>query len=171
MRKEEGVSPVIGTILMVAVTIVLVAALYTFVFSSMVNAPYATAQFTGTLVVEPDKTNSRHVNLTITMSSPTQADMRFAKIGVMHDGDYVMLKYDESSGLWSNYTEGKRWHYEAKIVDMNGNEKIDTGDELYVYVVDDNRGDGVSAPPFHTGDKIVLSISGYNGNAEAYLDV
>jgi len=158
MKKEHGVSPVIGTILMVAITIVLVATIYALVFSNMITTPYSTAQFIGTLTIDPDTSNRYHINLTVSMSSPNSVSMSFARIGIYHNGNYVLLDYSETSGKWSNYTSGDKWHYEAKIIDLNNNNKLDSGDCIYVYVVDDNPSDTISPPQFQSGDKIVLNL-------------
>jgi flagellin-like protein len=167
--KEEGVSPVIGSILMVAITIVLVASLYIFVFSNLVSAPYTTAQFASTLVVDYDHSNTRNLNITVSMSNPNSVSMSLVKIGIMHEGNYTMLSYDSDKGIWSNQTNNDKWHYEAKLSDINGNSEIDSGDVFYIYLVDDDPSDRVVPAEFTSGDKIVLSAQGYNGNAEVIL--
>jgi len=166
MKKEAGVSPVIATILMVAITVVLAATIYILIFSNYISTPYSTAQFIATLTVDSQHSDDYHINLTLSMSSPNNIAFSMAKVTVMHEGKNAYLKYT-GNGVWSNYSTGDSWHYEVKIIDMNKNNKLDSGDQIYVYIVKDKT--NAQAPPFKAGDEIILSLEGYNGNAKATL--
>ena len=161
MKKEEGVTPIIGILLIVAITIILVGTIYFFA-TSYFNTPYNTAQLMCTLTMEPQASNSTDVFFTVEMSSPQQIDVSMVKIGVFHGGKYTMLNYSSSTGTWSNNTQGA-WHYEAIFHDNNNNKKLDSGDEIEIKIV------GTNAPHFSSGDSIRLSIVGYNGVATGYI--
>jgi len=166
MKKESGVSPVIATILMIAITVVLAAAIFTLIFSNYISTPYSTAQFIATLSVDPQTSDEYHINLTLTMSSPKSIAFSMARFTIVHNGKYAYLKYSEN-GVWSNYSTGDSWYYEVKIIDMNKNNKLDSGDQIYVYIVKDKT--NAQVPPFKAGDEIILSLEGYNGNAKVTL--
>ena len=165
MEEEEGVSPVIATILMVAITVVLAATLYLMVSGNMLGTPYSSAKLIGSLTEDPDKSFSNRVVFTITMSIPEKIAKSNVRITVVSGNIVSALKYDSSTGIWTNATSGGKWHYEAKLTDLDGNGKFSDGDRLTVYVVDDNTGDSIVPPDFHTGDKVLFSIIGYHGTS------
>ena len=160
--KEEGVSPVMGTLLMVAITIILVASVYLFA-TSYLGTPYMTAQLRCTLTMEPHPSTPKDVFFAVEMSSPQQIDVSMVKIGVFHNGKYTMLNYSSSTETWSNYTSGTKWYFKAIFHDNNANKKFDSGDEIEIKII------GTNAPQFSSGDSIRLSIAGYNGVAEGYI--
>ena len=140
-RKEEGVSPVIATILMVAITVVLAATVYIMVAGMGTGG-------TNKLIANLTYKDTSNVpkgwlNLTISMSTPSSADP--AKVTVTLDGNpltYVSPGGTLASGDWT-------------YIDLNGDGKISDGDVIVIY--DTN---------IHSGSIVALSISGYSGNAQ-----
>jgi len=165
MKQEEGVSPVIATILMVAITVVLAATVYIMVSGNLLGTPYSSAKLVGSLTEIPDKSYRNSLNFTITMSIPDTTAKSNVKITVVKGNAVGALKYDSSNDLWTNATSGGKWHYEAKLQDLDADGKFSDGDRLWVYVVDDNPSDNVHPPDFVTGDKVLFSIIGYHGTS------
>ena len=60
-------------------------------------------------------------------------------------GKYFALRYMGTEGTWKN------GNYTAKIVDVNSNGVIDSGDYLIIHS---------NSAPFKTGDGIVITVSG-----------
>ncbi len=165
MMNEEGVSPVIATILMVAITVVLAATLYIMVSGNMFGTPYSSSKLVGSLTMIPDTSYRNSLNFTITMTLPEYSMYDNVKIAIVHNAQVGNLYYNESSGIWTNATSGGKWHYEAKLTDLDGDGKFSDGDRLWVYIVDDNPSDSVHPPEFQTGDKVLFSITGYHGTS------
>ena len=163
MKQEEGVSPVIATILMVAITVVLAATLYVMVSGNLLSTPYSSAKLVGSLTEGPDDSFKESLNFTISMTEPSETAKDYVKITVVRGNVVGTLKYDSSNNIWTNATSGGKWHYEAKLMDLDGNRKFSDGDHLWVYVVDDNPSDSVYPPAFERGDKVTFSILGYHG--------
>ncbi len=161
-RNEEGVSPVIATILMVAITVVLAATLYVMVSGNMLGTPYTSNKLVASLKEDFDKSSSKSVVFDVIMTIPNKVPMSDIEITIINNGSTTKLTH--KSGLtWSNATAGGKWHYEAMLSDLDGNGKFSDGDELTVIVVDDNPSDSVTPPQFHSGEKVVFSITGYHG--------
>ncbi len=163
MQQEEGVSPVIATILIVAITVVLAATLYILISGNLLSTPYSSSKLVGSLTENPKTSYDDSVNFTLSMSIPEKTAKSNVKISVMKGDTVAHLTYDSGNDLWTNATGGGKWHYEAKLIDGDGDGKFSDGDTLWVYVVDDNPSDGIIPPSFHTGDKVVFSIIGYHG--------
>ena len=156
VRYEEGVSPVFATILMVAITIVLASTIY-LMSMHMVGESSSTNMLTGTLTEIPDSASGNSVNFTISMSIPTNAYKSNVKIIILRNHISTTLQYLENKDIWSNATSGGRWHYEAKLIDLNKDGKFGDGDQLWVYIIGNN------ALSFESGDKVLFSIVGYQG--------
>ena len=165
MVKEEGVSPVIATILMVAITVVLAATLYVMVSGNLLGAPYSNEKLTGSLTELPDSSFKHSINFTISMSVPEKTSNANVIITIVVGDTIAKLSYDDSKHIWTNATSGGKWHYEAKLTDLDGNGKFSDGDNLCVCTVDDNPSDNVHPPSFKTGDKVLFSIIGYHGTS------
>ena len=159
MNKEKGVSPVIATVLMVAITVVLVVTIYVVVVTNMLTTPYSTQQFICTLSEEPSSSTPRSVVFSVALRSPSQVSFDRVRIGIMHNGKYVLLNYSAAKSIWTNYTSGDSWHFEAKIYDNDNNNKLDTGDEIEISIVGDK------SPTFISGDSLKVGAYGYNGIA------
>ncbi len=166
MSIEEGVSPVIATILMVAIAVVLAASLYVLVSGNLIgSSPYSTAKLVGSLVENPKTSFKKSLNFTITMAEPEVTAPSNVKIVIVHGDILGTLRYNSKDNIWTNATSGGKWHYEAKLKDINGDGRFGDGDKLWVYVVDDNPSDNVHPPDFVTGDKVLFSIIGYHGTS------
>ncbi len=162
MAREEGVSPMIATILMVAITVVLAATLYVLVGTNLLSGTASTAKLTGGLTEDPNKSYSNSINFTITMTIPEKIAKSNVRITII-DNTVAVLRYDPSTGIWTNATSGGKWHYEAKLIDLDGDGKFSDGDRLWVYIVKDDA--SAQPPDFVTGDKVLFSIVGYHGTS------
>ncbi len=141
-RKEEGVSPVIATILLVAITVVLVATL-------LVMLPTGTTggtTLTASLTYDPNDSdlNNNKAVFKVSMSNPSSIDP--AKV--------TLTSVNATTGATNTLTYGTDW----SLQDLNGNGKLDTGDKIVV-----------THPDMVSGAKVVLSITGYTGNAEGVI--
>lgn len=76
---KEAVSPVIGVILMVAITVVLAAVLYVWVSSMTTTAPI-TPFITMTAATSDTGTGYTQGNVTWTITSPSRADIKWADV-------------------------------------------------------------------------------------------
>ena len=161
MTKEEGVSPVIATILMVAITVVLASTLYVLVSMNMLSGTASTAKLTGSLTEIPSTSFAKSMNFTITMTIPEKTAYSNVKITVVVNSTVSTLTYNSEKKIWTNATSGGTWHYEAKLNDLDGNGEFSDGDQLWVYVVKDSS--SAHPPDFVTGDKVLFSIVGYHG--------
>ncbi len=162
MKDEEGVSPVIAEILMIAITVILAASIYIFVVGGYINTPYAVDQLQGSLVINPQKSTSTEIVFEVAISSPQHTNPGNVKITIIHNSKIAHLTY-KNNFIWNNQTSNGKWYYEAKLIDNDGDGKFSNGDTLVVYVVDTNPSDSISPPPFQSGDKVLFSITGYNG--------
>ena len=155
--KEEGASPVIAEILMVAITVILIVVLYLFVIGGYFSTPYAIDQLTATLSFDPQKSTESEVYFNIAMSSPQSTKLENVKITVNAHSTIAHLTY-RGNFLWSNATPGGKWHYEARLQDNDGNGEFSNGDTLIVSIKSSSN-----TPVFQSGDKVAFSITGYNG--------
>ena len=162
--REDGVTPVVGTIMLVAIAVITAAVIYLMAFSYL-TTPYSTAQLLCTLTMEPRNSNSTDIFFTVEMSKPSESNVDMVKIGVFHDGTYTMLNYSPQQKVWSNYTGGAKWYYEAIFHDNNANGKFDSGDEIEIKLL------GTGHPAFSSGDSIRLSVAGYNGVATGWINL
>ncbi len=153
--KEEGVNPVIAEILMILISVILVVSFYVFIVNGYISTPYFIDQLRGTLTINHEKSDYEKLYFTISLNSPQSIYPADVKITVEHGSSIVHLTY-QGNFIWSNQTSGS-WHYEAKLIDNDGDGKFSNGDTLIIYTV------GTGAPPFKTGDKVLFSIEGYNG--------
>jgi len=93
-KKEKAVSPVIATILMVAITVVLAATVYILV--SHYTSVGATTPLTASLAVDNEGTGSiagttvYYYNLTITLSTPVNLT-NMANVHITVNGNHVVL--------------------------------------------------------------------------------
>lgn len=140
-NKEEGVSPVIATILMVAITVVLAATLYLMVGN--MNTGSNSKLLAATLTCSEDFSDAANGNATfiVSMSSPQRASMGDVQIKVLDNNGSLV----NSSSL--NIT--------VQHLVSDGNH-ITGGDHiLLIYPNHDIH-----------GYQIILYVSGYTGTAE-----
>ena len=162
IHKERGVSPVIAEILMIAVTMVLVVSLYYMITSGIISTPYGTNQLNGMLRVDYSKSNNTSVYFRVVMSYPLSVEASRVGFTIIAGSHIGHLTYSGNL-VWSNKSANSKWHYEAKLLDNDGDGKFSNGDSVVIYVVDDNPSDNVTPPSFKSGDKVIFSINEYNG--------
>ncbi len=106
-RNEEGVSPVIATILMVAVTVVLAAVLYVMVMGMISSGPAPDVPLG---LNQQAKSNS---TVTVLISlAPDGARIYGSILSITHDGIPAKANatlYSSTGTLIANYTNGE-WH-------------------------------------------------------------
>ncbi len=146
-KKEEGVSPVIATILMVAITVVLAATVWLLVSGYMgggtetplaASLNYAAGESTGTKAV-----------FTVSMSTPSQADPTQVTITLKDSAGNT-----GSGGFGTITVNGV--DYTVTHLDLNGNGKLDSGDQIVI----DGGTNSVA------GMTVYLYVTGYSGNAQ-----
>ena len=148
-KKEEGVSPVIATILMVAITVVLAATVWLMVSGYMggTTKPNLTASLTyDTLNSNPGK---GYVNLTVSMSNPSTAKYSNVKVTITESGTATTITLNSTGA-------GSSGPYTVKILDQDGNQLLSSGDVIYI----------VSTSGLDNA-QVTLSIVGYSGTTPA----
>ena len=145
-RKEEGVSPVIATILMVAITVVLAATVYIMVAG--IYGP-GTNKLIASLTYDQTQSNPTggEVYLRVSMSTPSSAQWTNVKITIRGTGGPL-------SGQTGNSING----YTVDILDYDASGTLTDGDVIHIY-----GGADLS------GATIALSITGYSGNAQVTI--
>ena len=151
-RKEEGVSPVIATILMVAITVVLAATVYIMVagLGGTSSTPLSMS-----LSYDAAGSDAHTAVFDVSMSNPSQTSYSNVKVTIKNGTDTgtVTLGTDGTGKVMvGSYT------YNITISDLNGNGKLDTGDQILI-----------DAGTHHlvSGLGIYVYITGYSGNAHA----
>ena len=128
-KKEEGVSPVIATILMVAITVVLAATLYLMVGnmnqSSTTTPPI---QFANTQKIAKNNTSATWTT-SISSQALNPTDLKFAIKKA--DGTYLATGVDFPT---ATATAASGTGYSVTWYDANGDGKVDTGDTVTIYV-------------------------------------
>ncbi|MFP4052070.1 MAG: archaellin/type IV pilin N-terminal domain-containing protein [Thermoplasmata archaeon] len=164
-RKEEGVSPVIATILMVAITVVLAATLY----MMLPSGGGGDSPLSASLTYNSGKSNPSDGEATfdLSMSDPDTADLDDVKITVLDD-----------TGDNSDSVSGDEWDDDKGSIDIDGDNdftvsithlssetgELSGGDRIRISPEDDPyEGDGIS------GFEVVLSIDGYDGSRSAVV--
>ena len=118
-KKDEGVSPVIATILMVAITVVLAASLYLMIPS---------VQDTNTMVqpiqFQSEKIGTHNWTLPISSNDLNPLEMKYAIEDL--NGSYPV------SGAEFPYTPGVEDSHGITWYDSNGDMKVNTGDSITI---------------------------------------
>jgi flagellin-like protein len=152
-RKEEGVSPVIATILMVAITVVLAATVWLLVSGYMgggSETPLAVS-----LNYKASESSAQKAVFGVSMSTPTQADFTNVKITLKDANGNTIGTAGTALDSSGSATIG---NYNVQVLDLNGNGKLDSGDELVI--------DGSANNADVAGITVYLYITGYSGNAQ-----
>ncbi|MBS3782618.1 MAG: type IV pilin [Candidatus Thermoplasmatota archaeon] len=147
-RKEEAVSPVIATILMVAITVVLAATLYMMVgdFGGEGGSPVA-----GDIEHYEDAT-FRFVSL----ETPSSAEPADLEITVIYDGTEYAMDGDSNVDAWSVLSDGE----------------VAASSRFNVSALENNDGDADNiAQDWTTFDEdlleeVIIRIDGYSGTIE-----
>ncbi len=144
-RNEEGVSPVIATILMVAITVVLAATLWMMLD---VDDGAEEDMFVTTSI---EDTGGNYTQLGIVSMDPSTADLEDVEV-VLYDGDDdEMARLDGEEEMDYN-ADGLRLRW-TRV----GGEEVDSTSRLWVeYDGEDYDFDGYEA---------VMTIDGYGGSA------
>ncbi len=153
-KKEEGVSPVIATILMVAITVVLAATVYIMVAGMGTGG---TNKMIASLTYDQQQSNpsSGPVYLRVAMSNPSSA--AFTKVTV------VLTPATGTGGKTTLNTTGGgtitigSTTYTVSVQDLDGNGQLSDGDMLVI------SGGSLS------GYTVSVSIAGYSGNAQTTI--
>ena len=141
-RKDEAVSPVIATILMVAITVVLAAVLYVMVMNMTVIEP----------IVSPIGLNaSGHTSTSVTLlvsSAPDDAKVEGTQFSLDHNNGIGVIDgatiYD-GNGVPVAWYNGTAWEYSGTTADT-----LDYASGMKIVV---------SAPAISTGDSLTISSS------------
>ena len=147
-KKEEGVSPVIATILMVAITVVLAATVWLLV-SGYMGGGTETPLAASLNYVAGESTNTKAV-FTVSMSTPSQADPTNVKITLKDSAGHT------GSGNFGDTITVNGVGYTVTHLDLNGNGKLDSGDQIVINGGSHSVG----------GLTIYLYVTGYSGNAQ-----
>ena len=158
-RKEEGVSPVIATILMVAITVVLAATVYIMV-AGLGGGGGGTPLSMG-LTYSSTASNDTRAVFDVSMTSPTQASFTSVKVNLQNAsgglGKATVLKM-VSNVPTATITIGTGTYaktYTVTVTDLNGNGKLDSGDQIIL----DGGKNSVA------GFTIYIYVTGYTGHA------
>ncbi len=146
-EKEEGVSPVIATILMVAITVVLAATVYIMVAG--MGSGGTNKLVVGLNYQAQQSDPSSKVVFRVSMSNPSSAAFTKVKVVILDSSGAAVGNSTLSAS--GTATIGS---YTVKIQDMDGSGSLTDGDNLVI------SGGNLK------GYTISLSISGYSGNAQ-----
>ena len=146
-KKEEGVSPVIATILMVAITVVLAATVWLMVSGYMGGTTQPNLAVSLTYDVQNSNPSQGDVYIKVSMSTPATADWTKVVIGI--NGTTAHL-----TGQTNNTIDG----YTVDILDYDGNKMLSSGDVIYIH------GTGSLV-----GATISIAIDGYSGSQQVTI--
>ena len=161
-RDMEAVSPVIATILMVAITVVLAATLYMMVGDI---GGEDVGEFFGEASIgdrgTDDDENIHYVRVDMDTMSPSSVDVNDVTVELYDQGD------EYKAGLeGETLTEETEEGYNLRWTRLTGGD-VDTTSRLYVEVedgIDDISGDGDLE-----GYEVVITVSGRSGSIEIEL--
>jgi archaeal flagellin N-terminal-like domain len=161
-KKEKAVSPVIATILMVAITVVLAATVYILV--SHYTSVGATTPLTASLAVDNEGTGNisnkpvYYYNLTITLSTPVNLT-NMANVHITVNGNQVVLSPSGLTSTASNAVSNNKIYY--LVFNTNGAPVatyIQSGSTITIVSYSNLSGDTVS-----------LTYTGYSGTVSTAL--
>ena len=161
IAKEKGVSPVIAEILLVSITIILVASVYIMVTNGIIGTPYGTNQLNGSLIINYGKSNATLIYCRIILNHPQSTYPDEVKITISSSNSKMAYLTYSGNFIWSNKTSNGKWHYEAKLIDNDGDGKFSNEDSLIIYIVKDAS--SAKPPEFENGYRIMFSIDTYEG--------
>jgi len=166
-KKEKAVSPVIATILMVAITVVLAATVYILV--SHYTSVGATTPLTASLAVDNEGTGNPnnagtvyYYNLTITLSTPVNLT-NIANVHITVNGNQVVLSSATGASALASVasTVATKGGVEYLVFNTNGqpvNTYIQSGSTITI-VSNSNL----------SGDTVSLTYTGYSGTVSISL--
>ena len=137
VKNEEAVSPVIGVILMIAITVVIAAVVASFAYGiigGVAKAPNSA------LVVEDARVSADPTNITV----------------IHHGGDTIVGAFKNNANNWSNLMvkhNGKDIIWGGNVTGIDtGNENFESGEELKIKVSKLDSGDTITVVYMVTGD-------------------
>jgi len=167
-KKEKAVSPVIATILMVAITVVLAATVYILV--SHYTSVGATTPLTASLAVDNEGTGQPsgaakpvyYYNLTITLSTPANLT-NIANVHITVNGNPVVLSKETGTTALattaSNAAGGTTIYY--LVFNTNG--------ALVTTYIQSGSTITIVSPSNLSGDTVSLTYTGYSGTVSTTL--
>ena len=150
-RNEEGVSPVIAVILMVAITVVLAAVLYV-----MVSGMLGSTNTTPTVSMDwmEDKNNvGNYMGNIVSISGTKVLRVEDVTVTVSHDGDTKSHTLDVLKGA-SNLTIEP--DFSLDYIDLNDDQKLGAEDNFLIVGGDD--GDIIRLVYIPTGGQMGMAI-------------
>jgi len=165
-KKEKAVSPVIATILMVAITVVLAATVYILV--SHYTSVGATTPLTASLAVDNEGTGSisgkpvYYYNLTITLSTPVNLT-NIANVHITVNGNQVVLSNSNLQGTASTVAGAASGTVSVYYLIFNTN-----GVQTFTYIQSGSTITIVSNSNL-SGDTVSLTYTGYSGTVSTTL--
>ncbi|GEM_PF-2242641 len=148
-RALEGVSPIIATILIIAITVILTVSLFESVQRIAADEP--SSPLFGRFNTHDDRT------LTLSLSMPTKAnlvDVTVSVFGDYEDGDSIALTFND----WDEDNNAAHGDHQAKWSLMHSEGRIGCGSRLRFYADGDEF-------TFHRFEQleVVLRIKGHTG--------
>lgn len=155
-RKEEGVSPVISIILLVAITAVLVVTMYT-----MMPKPSESEDLlTGDLTYELDRSQSYEGNASfkVTMNTPSEISIGFVNFALLDSNSTKVGDTIKGNEISDTDPEFEQFNLIVKHIQSESG-KLADGDRIEI------RTDSNS--PDISGYELVILIDGYTGQMSA----
>ena len=118
--KDAGVSPVIATILMVAITVVLAATLYMMVGNMQQRSP----SINPPIRFVPERVGEHNWTLKVASNELNPIDLKYSILTKNYTYVVIAAQFPTTSGV--NDTNGITW------MDVNGDGKLDTGDSILI---------------------------------------
>ena len=162
-KKEKAVSPVIATILMVAITVVLAATVYILV--SHYTSVGATTPLTASLAVDNEGTGKTtattvyYYNLTITLSTPANLT-NMANVHITVNGNTADLSQSNLAG-----TVGKLGSTGVQIYYL----VLNTNGALVTTYIQSGSTITIVSNTDLSGDTVSLTYTGYSGTVSTTL--
>jgi flagellin-like protein len=155
-KNKQGVSPVIATILMVAITVVLAAVLYVMVSGYMTGG--GGTPIAGSFTRDTSSTpNNGNATLRLAITTPSAPEEANIVVKLLDDEDNVVVQCAGLATNGANATGRLTWKH---IASSSTGDTYETGDKLQVAF----WGQDLS------GYKISMTVDGYAGTVEYIFD-
>ncbi len=152
-RSVEGVSPVIATILLVAITVVLAATLY-----SMLDT-FSADESESPLIGNLSRRDIRTLSLGLTTpSSASLEDVTVSLLGTYHDGETIDLRFED----WDEENTAHDDKYEAVWYLLHNDKEIGSGSRLRFYRIEDGTLSNMNFDEFRDLE-VIMRIENYSG--------
>ncbi len=159
-KNKEGVSPVIATILMVAITVVLAAVLYVMVSGYMTGG--GGTPIAGSFTRDSSSTpNNGNATLRLAITTPSAPDLANIEIKLLDDNDDVAAELIGAvDGATTGAASATNIRLELKHIASSTGDSYETGDKLQIEAW------GLDL----SGYKISMTVEGYSGTVEYAFD-